>query len=172
MAGTTRTRKTAASKAADATTDATTTAPESHSATAGTGEEPMPAADTTSPPAPDAAPLEPPAVEEPPAPPAPAPYATPTEVIPDDENLAEVIIDDETNKPPTDAESVFAPLTEYGSLLVCGVRLVERTFLGPHRNPVHRLLQPKGAHVSEGVAQRILERLRAQQAKATTEADQ
>ena len=169
MAGTTRTRKTAASKAAaesaapaEATTEETT--PESGDTTAAAekpGAEDQIPADNT-PQAPDAAPLEPPAVQEPPAAPAEPPYASPTEVIPDDDNLSEVILDDATKQPPTDVDAVFKPLTEYGSVLVCTVRLVERTFLGPHRNPVHRLLQPAGAHVSESVAARIRERLEAQ----------
>ncbi|MER7951967.1 hypothetical protein ABTY59_31710 [Streptomyces sp. NPDC096079] len=165
MAGTPRTRKTAAPTVTEADPGA---APEEttelETAAADTVEESATAADTT-PAAPDAAPLEPPAVQEPPAAPAAAPYATPTEVIPDDENLADVIVDDATQEPPVDVDAVFAPLTEYGSVLVCTVRLVERTFLGPHLNPVHRLLQPQGAHVSEGVAKRILERLQAQAAR-------
>ncbi|MEU9354998.1 hypothetical protein AB0D65_29385 [Streptomyces griseoloalbus] len=181
MAGTARTRKTAASKAAAETTTASE-APAEETAPAGddtatTAEETAPGTDEqtpaedSTPKAPDAAPLEPPAVQEPPAAPAAVEYATPTEVIPDDENLAEVIIDDATKQPPTDVASVFRPLTEYGSILVCTVRLVERTFLGPHRNPVHRLLQPAGAHVSESVAARIRERLEAQAERLAAPAD-
>lgn len=192
MAGSTtpRTRKPAAAKAAadDSTTEATTspadvtaeeTAPGGDATTtaaaaedtAPTVEESAPAADST-PKAPDAAPLEPPVVQEPPAAPAAPVFATPTEVIPDEENLAEVIVDDATNEPPTDVDSVFVPLTAYGSTLVCTVRLVEKTFLGPHRNPVHRLLQPAGAHVSEGVAARIRERLDAQAERLAAQADE
>ncbi|MFM9634490.1 MULTISPECIES: hypothetical protein [Streptomyces] len=174
MAGTTRTRKTAAPTTAPAenTTAAETPAESTRAETTGTAtaEEPAPAVDNT-PKAPDTAPLEPPAVQEPPAPPAAPVYATPTEVIPDDENLADVIIDDVTNEPPVDVDSVFVPLTAYGSTLVCTVRLVEKTFLGPHRNPVHRLLQPAGAHVSESIAARIRERLEAQAARKATPAD-
>ncbi|MFE6639468.1 hypothetical protein ACFVFT_38105 [Streptomyces tendae] len=180
MAGTARTRKTAASKAAETTT--ASEAPAEETAPAGDGtatateetapgaEDQAPAEDNT-PKAPDAAPLEPPAVQEPPAAPAEPEYRTPTEVIPDDENLAEVIIDDATKEPPTDVAGVFRPVTEYGSILVCTVRLVERTFLGPHRNPVHRLLQPAGAHVSESVAARIRERLEAQAERLAAQAD-
>ncbi|MCX4976443.1 MULTISPECIES: hypothetical protein [unclassified Streptomyces] len=153
----TATRKPPAEKTA-ATADSTTAA----------ANEPTPAADS-SPTAPDTAPLEPPAVHEPPAAPEEPVYATPTEVIPDDENLSEVILDDATKQPPTDPEAVFRPLTEYGSTLVCTVRLVERTFLGPHRTPIHRLLQPKGAQVSESVAARIRERLVAQVTATATE---
>ncbi|MFE1206324.1 hypothetical protein ACFW5V_32075 [Streptomyces sp. NPDC058762] len=189
MAGTTRTRKTAASKAAAENTP-TTEAPAENVAPAGDGtvaavdeqdaaaaaaetpdtEEQAPAEDST-PKAPDAAPLEPPTVQEPPQAPAAPSYATPTEVIPDDANLSEVIVDDATKQPPTDVAAVFQPLTEYGSVLVCTVRLVERTFLGPHRNPVHRLLQPAGAHVSESVAARIRERLEAQAERLAAQAD-
>ncbi|MCG8971749.1 hypothetical protein [Streptomyces sp. CL12-4] len=181
MAATARTRKAAASKATAETTD-TTGAPEEQSAPAGDDtaatveetapavEEPAPAADNT-PKAPDAAPLEPPTVQAPPEAPAAPTYASPTEVIPDDDNLAEVILDDATKQPPADVASVFQPLTEYGSVLVCTVRLVERTFLGPHRNPVHRLLQPAGAHLSEGVAARIRERLEAQAARLAAQSD-
>lgn len=118
----------------------------------------------SAPAAPDVAPLEPPRVEEAPEAPAPSPYVAPTEVIPDDENLADVILDDATGEPPTDVNAVFVPLTPFGSTLTCTVRLVERTFLGPHRNPVTRLLQPKGAVVSEGIAARIRERLDTQAA--------
>lgn len=181
MAGTTRTRKTAVAKSAEAS-DSTTEAAESASTAA--ADESAPAGDDnttaaaeetapadSAPKAPEAAPLEPPAVQEPPAAPAAPVYATPTEVIPDEENLADVIIDDSTNKPPADVDSVFAPLTEYGSVLVCTVRLVEKTFLGPHRNPVHRLLQPAGAHVSEGVAARIRERLQEQAARLADQAE-
>ncbi|MGY4934916.1 hypothetical protein ACWD7T_28155 [Streptomyces sp. 900116325] len=188
MAGTTRTRKPAASKtAADSTAEATTspadataeetalggdaTTTAAAEETAPAAEETAPAADST-PKAPDAAPLEPPAVQEAPAAPEAPVYATPTEVIPDEENLAEVIVDDATNEPPTDVDSVFVPLTPYGSTLVCTVRLVEKTFLGPHRNPVHRLLQPAGASVSEGVAARIQERLNAQAKRLAAQADE
>ncbi|MER6616271.1 hypothetical protein [Streptomyces xantholiticus] len=182
MAGTTRTRKTTAAKTAtEATTETITEAaagtipeeiaPAAEEPTAAAdADESAPAADST-PKAPDAAPLEPPAVQEPPAAPEAPVYATPTEVIPDEENLAEVIIDDATKEPPADVDSVFVPLTPYGSTLVCTVRLVEKTFLGPHRNPVHRLLQPAGAHVSEGVAARIRERLEAQAERLAAQAD-
>ncbi|MGI5337662.1 hypothetical protein ACQEVS_09825 [Streptomyces sp. CA-181903] len=122
----------------------------------------------SAPAAPDAAPLEPPHIDEAPEPPAPRPYVTPTEVIPDEENLAEVILDDATGQPPVDPDAVFTPLTPLGSTLQCTVRLVERTFLGPHRNPVTRLLQPKGAVVSEGIAARIRERLHAQTTRTGT----
>ncbi|RLU86262.1 hypothetical protein CTZ27_25120 [Streptomyces griseocarneus] len=124
-------------------------------------QEATPEADSA-PAAPDAAPLEPPHVDEAPEPPAPSPYVTPTEVIPDEENLSDVILDDATSQPPADLDAVFVPLTPFGSTLQCTVRLVERTFLGPHHNPVTRLLQPKGAVVSEGIAARIRERLDAQ----------
>ncbi|SEE84289.1 hypothetical protein SAMN05216483_6749 [Streptomyces sp. 2131.1] len=181
MAGTTRTRKTAAAKTAEAS-DATTEAAESAStaaadesateaATAATVEESETAPADSAAKAPEAAPLEPPAVQEAPEAPAAPVYATPTEVIPDEENLAEVIIDDTTKEPPADVDSVFVPLTEYGSVLVCTVRLVEKTFLGPHRNPVHRLLQPAGAHVSESVAARIRERLQDQAARLAAQAE-
>ncbi|WP_411147376.1 hypothetical protein [Streptomyces sp. A30] len=126
-------------------------------------------ASEASPKAPDAAPLEPPTVDAAPEPPAEPGYVSPTEVIPDEENLAEVILDDATKQPPADVEAVFQPVTPYGSTLMCTVRLIERTFLGPHNNPVERLLQPKGAHVSESVAARIRERLVAQAAAADTE---
>ncbi|MGA5127729.1 hypothetical protein ACPCAG_31060 [Streptomyces pseudogriseolus] len=161
MAGTTRTRKTAAAKAADAgdapvaETEQPTAEPEGTPAT-----EETPAAAETSPKAPDVAPLEPPAVHEAPAAPAEPGYVSPTEVIPDD--LAEIILDDETKEPPADIDAVFAPVTPYGSSLRCTVRLIERTYVGPHRNPIERLLQPKGAHVSESIAARIRERLVAQ----------
>lgn len=149
MATTARTRKTAAKEnPAEATTPETTAAD----------------SDTT-PAAPDAAPLEPPHVDEAPEPPAPSPYVTPTEVIPDAENLSDVILDDATGEPPADVDGVFVPFTPFGSTLQCTARLVERTFLGPHRNPVTRLLQPKGAVVSEGIAARIRERLVAQAAR-------
>ncbi|GGW95195.1 hypothetical protein [Streptomyces noursei] len=148
MASTPRTRKTTTKTAAEET-PAEATAPETDSTPA----------------APDAAPLEPPRVDEAPEPPAPSSYVTPTEVIPDEENLSDVILDDATGQPPADVGSVFVPLTPFGSTLQCTVRLVERTFLGPHRNPVTRLLQPKGAVVSEGIATRIRERLDAQAAR-------
>ncbi|MEV8344552.1 hypothetical protein [Streptomyces niveus] len=187
MAGTTRTRKTAAAKTAggtDSTTETTESAANIAAAdesapagdtnttavteeTAPVAEEPAVATDTAK--APEAAPLEPPAVQEPPAAPEPPVYATPTEVIPDEENLAEVIVDDATKAPPADIDGVFVPLTPYGSTLVCTVRLVERTFIGPHSNPVERLLQPKGAHVSESIAARIRERLVAQTAVTSAE---
>ncbi|MFE2157114.1 hypothetical protein ACFW9M_04785 [Streptomyces lydicus] len=156
MATTARTRKTAAK------TDA-----EENPAEATTPEVDAAEADST-PAAPDAAPLEPPHVDEAPEPPAPSPYVTPTEVIPDDENLSDVILDDATGQPPADVDTVFVPLTPFGSTLQCTVRLVERTFLGPHRNPVTRLLQPKGAVLSEGIAARIRERLDAQAARTGT----
>ncbi|MEU6755988.1 hypothetical protein [Streptomyces sp. NPDC046685] len=143
MAATTRTRKTTTPKAE----------------TAGPEETSTPA---TAPQAPDTAPLEPPQIDEAPEPPVEHGYVTPTEVIPDEENLADVILDDDTKQPPADPEAVFEPLTPYGSSHVCTVRLIERTFLGPHSNPVERLLQPQGAVVSEGIAARILERLRQQ----------
>ena len=123
--------------------------------------EDTPAADST-PKAPEAAPLEPPAVQEAPEAPAEPGYVSPTEVIPDEANLSEVIIDDATKEPPADPGSVFRPLTPYGSTLVCTVRLVERTYIGPHSNPIERLLQPAGAQVSESIAARIQERLDAQ----------
>jgi hypothetical protein len=173
MAGTTRTRKTATAKTTE-TADTTTEAAEP--AAAAEAEETVPVveeaalADSAAK-APEAAPLEPPAVQEPPAAPAAPVYATPTEVIPDEANLAEVIVDDATKQPPADVDSVFVPLTEYGSVLVCTMRLVEETFLGPHHTPVHRLLQPAGAHVSEGVAARIKERLRDQAARIAAQAE-
>ncbi|MFK0159126.1 hypothetical protein ACIQVK_44535 [Streptomyces sp. NPDC090493] len=189
MAGTTRTRKPAAAKtAAGADSTTATTEPAANAAadesapagdanTAAAAEETAPiveetaaATDSTAA-APEAAPLEPPAVQEPPAAPEAPVYRTPTEVIPDEENLAEVIIDDATKEPPADVDTVFVPLTPYGSTLVCTVRLVEKTFLGPHRNPVHRLLQPAGAHVSEGVAARIRERLQDQAARLADQAE-
>ncbi|NGO67897.1 hypothetical protein [Streptomyces boncukensis] len=150
---TTRARKTSTGKAApeDAPTEAT----------APTGT------DTT--PTPDAAPLEPPHIEAAPESPEPSPYATSTEVIPDNDHLADVILDDATGLPPADPEAVFAQLTPFGSSLTCTVRLVERTFLGPHRNPVTRLLQPQGAVVSEQIAARIRERLVAQATRSTSE---
>ncbi|WP_328491168.1 hypothetical protein [Streptomyces zaomyceticus] len=164
MAGTTRTRKTTTPKDAESVPETEATSEtENVDTAAAAAEEPTPPVTVAA--APDAAPLEPPAVQEPPAAPEPAPFATPTEVIPDDENLAEVIIDDATQEPPADVDNVFVPLTDYSSVLVCTVRLVEKTFLGPHHTPVHRLLQPQGAHVSEGVAKRILERLQAQAAR-------
>lgn len=149
-----RTRKTAAKPATDEA------AAEAITPKAETTE-----ADST-PAAPDVAPLEPPHVNEAPEPPAPPLYATPTEVIPDDENLSDVILDDATGQPPADVDAVFVPLTPFGSTLQCTVRLVERTFLGPHSNPVTRLLQPRGAVVSESIAARIRERLVAQAARA------
>jgi hypothetical protein len=136
------------------------TTPEAVATTAADPED-VPAASGT-PKAPEAAPLEPPAVQEPPEAPAEPGYVSPTEVIPDEANLSEVIIDDATKQPPADPGSVFRPLTPYGSTLVCTLRLVERTFIGPHSNPIERLLQPAGAQVSEGVAARIQERLDAQ----------
>ncbi|MEU6460334.1 hypothetical protein [Streptomyces sp. NPDC046976] len=165
MAATTaRTRKTAVSKTAKAVS-----AEDAAAADAPVQETAL-AYDST-PKAPDAAPLEPPAVETLPEAPAAPIYASPTEVIPDDASLAEVIIDDATKRPPADPSTVFQPLTPYGSTLVCTVRLVEKTYLGPHRNPVHRLLQPAGAHVSEGVAARIQERLDAQADRLAAQAD-
>ncbi|MFJ9416733.1 hypothetical protein ACIRPT_21425 [Streptomyces sp. NPDC101227] len=150
MASTPRTRKTTAKSAAEET-PAEATASEADSAPA----------------VPDAAPLEPPHVDEAPEPPTSSPYVTPTEVIPDEENLSDVILDDATGQPPADVDAVFVPLTPFGSTLQCTVRLVERTFLGPHRNPVTRLLQPKGAVVSENIAARIRERLDAQAARTS-----
>ncbi|MFF4902269.1 hypothetical protein [Streptomyces sp. NPDC001068] len=187
MAGTTaRTRKTTAKTTEAAPAEETTaeaapaqeTAPAETTAPAAAEEttaaapaeeaapvaEDTPAADST-PKAPEAAPLEPPAVQEAPEAPAEPGYASPTEVIPDDANLAEVIIDDATKQPPADPSSVFRPLTPYGSTLVCTLRLIERTHVGPHSNPIERLLQPAGAQVSEGVAARIQERLDAQAAR-------
>ncbi|MFE0058665.1 hypothetical protein [Streptomyces sp. NPDC059003] len=156
MATPARTRKTAAKTAApDTPAEATATAAETQEADA-------------TPAAPDAAPLEPPHVDEAPEPPAPSSYVTPTEVIPDEENLSDVILDAATGQPPTDLDEVFVPLTPFGSSLQCTVRLVEQTFLGPHRNPVIRLLQPRGAVVSEGIAARIRERLVAQAAHASS----
>lgn len=168
---TTRARKAATAKTAvnDTTeTEQVTTEAESASAEAATTETTEGAlVAEVGPKAPDAAPLEPPTVHEAPKPPADPGYVSPTEVIPDD--LAEVILDDATKEPPADVDAVFQPLTPYGSTLICTVRLVERTFLGPHRNPVERLLQPKGAHVSESVAARIRERLDSQAAKTVAE---
>ncbi|MEE1764414.1 hypothetical protein [Streptomyces sp. SP18BB07] len=169
MATTTRTRKTTAKPAAPTETPAaaeqTTTEPTSDTPAEGTTEaaEETSAADST-PKAPDVAPLEPPTVNAAPEPPADPGYVTPTEVIPDEDNLAEVILDDDTKQPPADVNAVFQPVTPYGSTLVCTIRLIERTFLGPHGTPVERLLQPKGAHLSESVAARIRERLVAQAA--------
>ncbi|MER5301309.1 hypothetical protein ABT039_17805 [Streptomyces lasiicapitis] len=151
MATTARTRKSAAKAAPE------DTPPEASAKEAATEDSAATA--------PDSAPLEPPHVDEAPEPPAPSPYVTPTEVIPDEENLSDVILDDVTGQPPTDVDTVFVPLTPFGSTLQCTVRLVERTFLGPHRNPVTRLLQPKGAVVSEGIAARIRDRLTAQAAR-------
>ncbi|MFI9078797.1 hypothetical protein ACIGW8_20360 [Streptomyces sioyaensis] len=160
MAGTTRTRKTAAATPADA--GDTPIAEAEHTTAELAGAE---AAEETptieaSPKAPDVAPLEPPTVHEAPEGPAELGYVSPTEVIPDD--IAEVILDDATKQPPADIDAVFQPVTPYGSTLRCTVRLVERTYAGPHRNPIERLLQPKGAHVSERIAARIRERLVAQ----------
>ncbi|MFD3514906.1 hypothetical protein [Streptomyces sp. NPDC058657] len=149
MATTARTRK--------STPKAPTENTEGETATS----EPTTPDTATRPTAPEAAPLEPPHVDEAPEPPAPSPYVTPTEVIPDDANLSDVILDDATGEPPTDIDRVFVPLTPFGSTLQCTVRLVERTFLGPHHSPVTRLLQPKGAVVSESIAARIRERLTA-----------
>ncbi|MEU5425556.1 hypothetical protein AB0H73_08095 [Streptomyces olivoreticuli] len=151
---TTRTRKTAKADEVASATEET--------------EAATPVASDASPQAPDVAPLEPPHVEEAPEAPAPVGYVTPTEVIPDEENLADVILDDATKQPPANPETVFQPLTPYGSTMQCTVRLVERTFLGPHRNPVERLLQPKGAVVSEQIAARIRERLVAQANRTDT----
>ncbi|MER5222852.1 hypothetical protein [Streptomyces flaveus] len=162
-ASTTRTRKTATPSKAAAADDSVA---ETEQTTAAAADAPK--AEST-PKAPDVAPLEPPTVDAAPEPPAEPGYVSPTEVIPDEENLAEVILDDATKQPPADLEAVFQPVTPYGSTLVCTVRLIERTFLGPHRNPVERLLQPKGAHVSESVAARIRERLVAQAAANSTE---
>ncbi|MET8717342.1 hypothetical protein ABZV52_29700 [Streptomyces sp. NPDC004735] len=167
-ASTTRPRKTAAAKTAADTSSAEATQPAADSPAAPTEAADAPAAEAR-PKTPDAAPLEPPTIHAAPEPPAEPGYVSPTEVIPDDEHLADVILDDATKEPPADVDAVFQPVTPYGSTLMCTVRLVERTFLGPHRNPVERLLQPKGAHVSENVAARILERLVAQ--AATVEAE-
>jgi hypothetical protein len=180
MATTPRARKSAATKTASAETtpvaaeEATTgtaaeatTPAETGTFAAADDDTAVPAVDST-PTAPDTAPLEPPRVIQPPAAPAEPVYATPTEVIPDESNLAEVIIDDATKQPPADVDSVFVPVTPYGSTLVCTIRLVEQTFIGPHSNPVHRLLQPAGAHVSEHVAARIRERLTKQLERAAT----
>lgn len=177
MAGTTRTRKTTAAKPVEegdapvAETEQTIAEPAgdpaTEEATASAAAEESPAAEI-SPKAPDVAPLEPPAVHEAPEPPAEPGYVSPTEVIPDD--IAEVILDDATKEPPADIDAVFQPVTPYGSTLRCTVRLVERTYVGPHRNPIERLLQPKGAHVSESIAARIRERLVAQ-ADAVTGAE-
>jgi hypothetical protein len=175
MAGTTRTRKTTATaKPADAdgapVAEAEQTAvepsgdPATEENTAAAADE-TPAAETM-PKAPDVAPLEPPTVHEAPEPPAEPGYVSPTEVIPDD--IAEVILDDATKQPPADVDAVFQPVTPYGSTLRCTIRLIERTYVGPHRNPIERLLQPKGAHVSESVAARIHERLVAQDAATDT----
>ncbi|MEU2909202.1 hypothetical protein ACFYM3_15970 [Streptomyces massasporeus] len=176
MAGTTRTRKTAAAQPADAgdtpvaeaekTTAEPTGDPATEEATtaATAGESPTV---ETSPKAPDVAPLEPSAVHEAPEPPAEPGYVSPTEVIPDD--IAEVILDDATKHPPADIDAVFQPVTPHGSAFRCTVRLVERTYVGPHSNPIERLLQPKGAHVSESIAARIRERLVAQADATSTE---
>ncbi|MFF8399811.1 hypothetical protein [Streptomyces sp. NPDC016172] len=169
----TRARKTTTSKAA---AEATPVAENEQAVTEPAGEtneevttaaaEETPA-DDAGPKAPDAAPLEPPTVDAAPEPPAEPGYVSPTEVIPDE--LAEVILDDATKQPPADIDAVFQPVTPYGSTLICTVRLIERTFLGPHQSPVERLLQPKGAHVSESVATRIRERLVAQAAAPDTD---
>jgi hypothetical protein len=176
MAGTTRTRKTAAAQPAEAgdtpvaetekTTAEPTGDPAAEEATAAAAAEESPAVET-SPKAPDVAPLEPPAVHEAPAPPAEPGYVSPTEVIPDD--IAEVILDDATKQPPADIDAVFQPVTPHGSAFRCTVRLVERTYVGPHSNPIERLLQPRGAHVSESIAARIRERLVAQADATSTE---
>ncbi|MBT2395245.1 hypothetical protein [Streptomyces sp. ISL-100] len=149
MATTARTRKTTAKTTAE---DDTAAAPDIEPTDSG-------------PTAPEAAPLEPPHVDDAPEPPAAPLYVTPTEVIPDEENLADVILDDATGQPPANLDEVFVPLTPFGSTLQCTVRLIERTFLGPHHSPVTRLLQPKGAVVSENIAARIRERLDAQAAR-------
>ncbi|MFC9280965.1 hypothetical protein [Streptomyces collinus] len=164
---TTRTRKTAAAKTAAEDAQVTETEQPTTEPAGDTSEETAAAAEQPTeadagPKAPDVAPLEPPAVHDAPEPPAEPGYVSPTEVIPDD--IAEVILDDATKEPPADVDAVFQPVTPYGSTLMCTVRLIERTFLGPHRSPVERLLQPKGAHVSESVAARIRERLVAQAA--------
>jgi hypothetical protein len=172
---TTRTRKTSATKTTaddvSAEADQTTAKPAGDTieeATTAAAAEETPAAEA-SPKAPDVAPLEPPTVDAAPEPPAEPGYVSPTEVIPDEDNLSDVILDDATKQPPADVEAVFQPVTPYGSTLMCTVRLIERTFLGPHRSPVERLLQPKGAHVSESVAARIRERLVAQAAANSAE---
>ncbi|MDH6449668.1 hypothetical protein M2155_002076 [Streptomyces sp. SAI-119] len=172
MAGTTRTRKNAAAQPAEAgdtpvaETEKTTAEPTGDPATAAAAAEESPAVET-SPQAPDVAPLEPPAVHEAPEPPAEPGYVSPTEVIPDD--IAEVILDDATKQPPADIDAVFQPVTPHGSAFRCTVRLIERTYVGPHSNPIERLLQPKGAHVSESIAARIRERLVAQADATSTE---
>ncbi|MER6109377.1 hypothetical protein [Streptomyces hirsutus] len=163
MASTTRARKTAAAKTTDAGTAPAVESAQTTAEPAGDPGAPEPADN----PAPEAAPLEPPAVHEAPEPPAEPSYLSPTEVIPDE--IAEVILDDATKKPPANVDAVFQPVTPYGSTLVCTVRLIERTHVGPHRNPIERLLQPKGAQVSESVAARIRERLVAQAAAAPVE---
>jgi hypothetical protein len=164
MATTSRARKTTAAKEAAAAAETTETTEAAEITVESTAET---TAATESPKAPEAAPLEPPTVHAAPEPPAGTGYVAPTEVIPDD--IAEVILDDATKAPPADIDAVFEPVTPYGSTLICRVRLIERTFLGPHRNPVERLLQPKGAHVSESIAARIHERLVAQAAKIEAE---
>ncbi|MET8696960.1 hypothetical protein ABZV65_30970 [Streptomyces bauhiniae] len=114
-----------------------------------------------SPKAPDAAPLEPPAAPEEPEP-EERTYVFSTEAIPDAPHLVEVILDDATKEPPADVDAVFQPDEPYGVEMVCQLRLVERAFLGPHSNPIERLLMPEGARVSPHVAARVLDRLRAQ----------
>ncbi|MEW1700105.1 hypothetical protein ACIQCR_17105 [Streptomyces sp. NPDC093249] len=149
MATTARTRKTAAKS--------TPPEPDTPKAAGGTSLD--------GPAAPEAAPLEPPHVDEAPTAPASAPYATPTEVIPDDQHMADTIVDDATGRPPADPGTVFVPVTPFGSTLQCTVRLVEQTHLGPHRTPITRLLQPQGAMVSESIASRIRDRLEDQAAR-------
>ncbi|NEA53588.1 hypothetical protein G3I60_05305 [Streptomyces sp. SID13666] len=145
-----------------------TTPEQAHTSAPEAADTPAPDQTNTDsgPQAPDVAPLEPPPAPEPAPPAAPNSYVSPTEVIPDAEHLADVILDDATKQPPADLEAVFRPLTAYGSTLQCTVRLVERTFLGPHANPIERLLLPAGAVVSEQITTRIRERLVAQAARS------
>lgn len=129
--------------------------------------------DVAPPVAPDAAPLEPPAAPE-----IPEASATqqqlvsvsPTEAIPAAENLSDVILDDATKQPPADLDAVFKPELPYGSNVVCQIRLVERTFLGPHSNPIERLLVAQGATVAPYIAARIMERLRERAAQLAADA--
>ncbi|MGW1275495.1 hypothetical protein ACWD4V_00865 [Streptomyces tsukubensis] len=138
------------------------TAPRTRKTAPKTAKDPEVNSAASAPAPPSTAPLEPPQVHEVPTPPAPTRYAAPTEVIPDDAALSDVIVDDATGEPPTHLDEVFEPLTPFGSTQRCTIRLVERAYLGPHRNPVTRLLQPAGAVLSESVAARIRDRLTAQ----------
>ncbi|RZU28326.1 hypothetical protein EV284_6492 [Streptomyces sp. BK022] len=166
-------RKTAAAKAAEAASAAEETPQATDTGDQG-GEnatapdtaplEPPASADepaVESPKAPDAAPLEPPAAPEEPEP-EERTYVFSTEAIPDAAHLVEVILDDATKAPPADLDAVFQPAPPYGTEMVCQLRLVERAFLGPHSNPIERLLMPEGALVAPHIAARVLERLRAQ----------